>query len=75
MDIFLGKSSKKRFFFGVLGKKESFLDQKKKVLKKYKKSKFSIGVSLWFLSKNRPFYSLCFLGKSRQGRLVFCYSG
>ena len=47
--FFLGKSSKKRFFFGVLDKKESFLDQKKKVLKKYKKSKFSKGVSLWFL--------------------------
>ena len=30
-----GKSSKKRLFFGVLDKKESFLDQKKKVLKKY----------------------------------------
>ena len=66
-----GKSSKKRLFFGVLDKKESFLDQKKKVLKKYKKSKFSKGVSLSFLSKNRPFYRLCFLGKSRQGRSFF----
>ena len=52
-------------------KKESFLDQKKKVLKKYKKSKFSKGVSLSFLSKNRPFYRLCFLEKSRQGRSFF----
>ena len=70
--VFLGgKSSKKRLFFGVLDKKESFLDQKKKVLKKYKKSKFSKGVSLSFLSKNRPFYRLCFLGKSRQGRSFF----
>ena len=67
-----GKSSKKRLFFGVLDKKESFLDQKKKVLKKYKKSKFSKGVSLSFLSKNRPFYRLCFLGKSiRIGKIVF----
>ena len=69
--FFWGKSSKKRFFFGVLDKKKSFLDQKKKVLKKYKKSKFSKGVSLSFLSKNRPFYRLCFLGKSRQGRSFF----
>ena len=67
-----GKSSKKRLFFGVLDKKESFLDQKKKVLKKYKKSKFSKGVSLSFLSKNRPFYRLCFLGKSiRIGKIIF----
>ena len=70
--FFGGKSSKKRLFFGVLDKKESFLDQKKKVLKKYKKSKFSKGVSLSFLSKNRRFYRPCFLGKSiRIGKIVF----
>ena len=47
--FFWANQARKRFFFGVLDKKESFLDQKKKVLKKYKKSKFSKGVSLWFL--------------------------
>ena len=48
----LGKSSQKRSFFGILDKKECFLDQKKEVLKNDKKSTFSKGVSPQFLSKN-----------------------
>ena len=64
----LGKSSQKRSFFGILDKKECFLDQKKEVLKNDKKSTFSKGVSPKFLSKNRTFYQLSFLGKSRQKR-------
>ena len=64
----LGKSSQKRSFFGILDKKECFLDQKKEVLKNDKKSTFSKGVSPQFLSKNWTFYHLCFLGKSRQRR-------
>ena len=48
----LGKSSQKRSFFGILDKKECFLDQKKEVLKNDKKSTFSKGVSPKFLSKN-----------------------
>ena len=48
----LGKSSLKRSFFGILDKKECFLDQKKEVLKNDKKSTFSKGVSPQFLSKN-----------------------
>ena len=64
----LGKSSQKRSFFGILDKKECFLDQKKEVLKNDKKSTFSKGVSPKFLSKNWTFYHLCFLGKSRQKR-------
>ena len=65
----LGKSSQKRSFFGILDKKECFLDQKKEVLKNDKKSTFSKGVSPQFLSKNWTFYHLCFLGKSRQSCL------
>ena len=51
----LGKSSQIRSFFGILDKKECFLDQKKEVLKNDKKSTFSKGVSPKFLSKNRTF--------------------
>ena len=45
----LDKWSEKRLYFYVLDRKECFLDQKNDVLKKPKKSKFSKGVSPWFL--------------------------
>ena len=35
--FFGGQIKQEKIVFGVLDKKESFLDQKKKVLKKYKK--------------------------------------
>ena len=68
---FLGKLRKKRSFFDILNKKECFLDQKNGVLEKSKKSIFSKGVSPLFLSKNRTFYHLCFLGKSSKKRSRF----
>ena len=72
--FFLGKSSKKRLFFGVLDNKESFLDQKKKVLKKYKKSKFSKGVIYGFCQKIDPFIVCVFwANQDREDR--FFYSG
>ena len=52
-------------------KKECCLDQKNGVLEKSKKSTFCKGVSALFLSKNRTFYHLCFLGKSSQKRSRF----
>ena len=45
------KSSQKRSFFGILDKKECFLDQKKEVLKNDKKSKFSKGLVHGFCRK------------------------
>ena len=51
--------------------KKSFLDQKKKLSKKSKNSKFSKRVSPWFLSKNRTFCHLCLVGKSTQKRSFF----
>ena len=68
---FLGKLGKKRSFFDILNKKECFLDQKNGVLEKSKKSTFCKGVSPLFLSKNRLFYHLCFLGKSSKKRSRF----
>ena len=48
----LGKSNQKRSFFSyILDKKECFLDKKNEVLKKSKNSKFSKGLSPWFMSK------------------------
>ena len=63
-----GQIKPEKIVFGILDKKECFLDQKKEVLKNDKKSTFSKGVSPQFLSKNWTFYHLCFLGKSRQRR-------
>ena len=68
---FLGKSSQKRSFFDILDKKECFLDRKKELFKSPKKSNFSKGVRLWFLSKNRTFYHLCFFAnQARQDRFL-----
>ena len=66
MCVFLGLLSQKRTCFGFLDKKEWFWEKKSKVLKKSRKSKFSKGVSPWFLSKNRSFHHICFLGKPGQ---------
>ena len=49
--VFLNKLSKKSWCFVILGKKECFLDEKSGVLKKSKKSKFSIGIFLAKLSQ------------------------
>ena len=71
IDDFFGQSSQKRSFFLILGRQECFLDKKKEVLEISKKLKFSKGVSPRFLSKNRTFYHLCFLGKSTQKKSFF----
>ena len=69
--FFLGKSSKKRLFFGVLDKKESFLDQKKKVLKKVQKIEiFQRGKSMVFVKKS-TFLSSVFFGQIKTGKIVF----
>ena len=53
--FFLAKKSQKETFFDILDSKECFLDLKREVLEKSKKSAFCKGFSPWFLSKNRPF--------------------
>ena len=53
-------------FFDILDSKECFLDLKSEVLKNSKKSTFCKGVSLWFLSKNRPFSYKIFLEQKRK---------
>ena len=68
---FLGKTSQKRSFFDILNRKECFLEQKREVLKKSRKSKFAKGVSPWLCQKNRSFSHLCFLGKTSQKKSFF----
>ena len=73
--IFLANLARKDRFFKILGRQECFLDKKKEVLEMSKQLKFSKEVSPRFLSKNRTFYHLCFLGKSTQKKSVFLNSG
>ena len=72
---FLANLARKDRFFLILGRQECFLDKKKEVLEMSKQLKFSKEVSPRFLSKNRTFYHLCFLGKSTQKKIVFLNSG
>ena len=69
--IFLANLARKDRFFLILGRQECFLDKKKEVLEMSKQLKFSKEVSPRFLSKNRTFYHLCFLGKSTQKKSFF----
>ena len=66
--VFFGQIKTEKIVFLLFCIKKSFVEQKKEVLKNDKKSKFFKGVSPWFLSKNRPVYHLCFLGKSSKKR-------
>ena len=61
--VFLSKQSKKQTYFDILDSKECFFDLKSETLAKSKKSPFCKEVSPWFLSKNRPFSHMFFLGK------------
>ena len=54
----MDKLSKKSLCFVILGKKESFLEEKSGVLKKSKKSKFSVGIVLAKLSQKRLFFDI-----------------
>ena len=69
--FFLSKQSKKETYFNILDSKECFLDLKGEALAKSKKSTFCKGVSLWFLSKNRPFSYKIFLEQKRKKETFF----
>ena len=63
---------RQKLFGIILDRIECFLDKKNKVLKKLKNSKFSKGVSPWFLSKNGHFPSLFFFfWKISKKKVVF----
>ena len=69
--VFLNKLSKKSWCFVILGKKECFLDEKSGVLKKSKKSKFSIGIFLAKLSQKLLSFDIldgkeCFLDQKSE---------
>ena len=65
--FFFSKKSQKETFFYILDRKQCFLDLKGEVLAKSQKSTFCIGVSPWFLAKNRPFsYNFVFEQKARE---------
>ena len=68
---FLDKLSKKSLCFVILGKKECFLGEKSGVLKKSKKSKFSIGIFLAKLSQKLLSFDIldgkeCFLDQKSE---------
>ena len=69
--VFWANQATKNRVFLILVKKECFLDQKKEVFKNSNQWKFFNGVSPWFLSNNRTFYHVCFLGKWRKKRSFF----
>ena len=71
MWVFLADQFGKDRFLIFSIKKERFLDQKKQVLKKCKTWKFSKGISPRFLSINRTFYHVCFLGQIYSERWFF----
>ena len=71
MFFFLSKKKQKQTVFDILDRKESVLDLKSEILKKSRKSTFCKGVSLWFLSKNRPFSYMFFLSKKSQKETFF----
>ena len=58
-----------------MNKKNTFLGDKNKKLKKSKNCHYSKGVNPWFLYKKWPFFQLCFARQYRPGkRLCFRYS-
>ena len=69
--VFWANQATKNRVFLILVKKECFLDQKKEVSKNSNQWKFFNGVSPWFLSNNRTFYHVRFLGKRRKKRSFF----
>ena len=71
MCIFCANEATKDCFFNIVDRKECFLDKKVTFQKKSRKSKFSKGLSPWFLSKSRTFYHVCLLGKLSQKRSFF----
>ena len=64
--FFFSKKRQKETFFYILDRKQCFLDLKGEVLAKSEKSTFCIGVSPWFLAKNRPFSYDFFWAKSKK---------
>ena len=71
MCIFCANEATKDCFFNIVDRKECLLDKKVTFQKKSGKSKFSKGLSPWFLSKSRTCYHVCLLGKSSQRRSFF----
>ena len=69
--FFFSKKTQKETFFFILDSKECFLDPKSEILAKSKKSTFCIGVSPWFLSKNRPFSYMFFLEQKKARKKEF----
>ena len=68
---FLGKPTQKASFCDILDKKESFLDHKNELKKKFKKSKFSKGVNIHgFFYKKSNFQSTVIFGQIKPEKIV-----
>ena len=69
--FFLDNIGQGNVFYDILERKNAFLGNKNKKIKKSKNCHFSKGVNPWFWSKNAHFFNFSFLGNIGQEN-VFC---
>ena len=67
----MSKKGRKKHFLIFWIENKVFWTTKVKFSQSRKKSAFCKGVSLWFLSKNRPFPHIFFLSKKREKKTFF----
>ena len=67
----LGNIGQENVFYDILGRKNTFLDCKKKKLKKSKNWHFSKGVNVCFRSKNGVFSNFFSLGNIGQEKVFY----
>ena len=72
--FFLGKIGQENVFYYILQRKNAFLGNKKKKLKKRKNCHFSKRVNPWFWSKNGHFFKLLFIRQYRPGKNAIRHS-
>ena len=72
--FFLRNIDQENVFYDILERKNAFLDDKKKKLKKSKNWHFSKGVNPWFWSINGHFSNFFFFRQYRPGKRLWWYS-
>ena len=69
--FFFSKIGQENVFYDILQRKNAFLGNKKKKLKKRKNCHFSKGVNPWFWSKNGHFFNFFSLGNIGQEKMLY----
>ena len=72
--FFWGNIGNESVSYDILERKNAFLSNKNKKLKKWKNWHFLKGVNPWFWSKNVHFFKLFFFRQYRQGKCLLRYS-